>query len=213
MQIRNATIFCQCYKTKHKSFKYLLSFSRYKIYCIYRYLSTTLQSMFLKYSERFLVSSLSISNFQQCSLLFLWFYFYCYSVLRGRVRSHQKWDLQYEVPLEMAGLHFNLDIVLNFYHENAPLLDHNRCCQSENKNTHSFWIRSEWARVRIIVCMCVCHALLLVIKICRIGNNKTFWLTAVTAHSYLSRLSPSWLSPVFCSLVMSATATQCFPGV
>ena len=102
------------------------------------------------------------SQYQQLPTMLLvisWFYFYCYSVLRGRVRSHQKWDLEYEVPLEMAGLHFDLDIVLNFYHENTPLLDHNRCCQSENKNTHSFWIRSEQPEHEslylVVVCECV----------------------------------------------------------
>ena len=53
------------------------------------------------------------------------------SILRGTVRGHQKWDLKCEVSLEMAGLHFDMDKVHNLYHENASLLDHNRCRQSE----------------------------------------------------------------------------------
>ena len=132
-------------------------------------------------------------------------------VLRGRVWSvwsHQKWNPDSEVPLEMTGLHFDLDFVHNFNHENTFFLDQNRCCQSENKkHIHS----GSGLSPSMNHCVCVCHALLLVIKICRIGNNKTFWLSAVTAHSYL--ISLSWPCPVFCSLVMSATATQCFPGV
>lgn len=132
------------------------------------------------------------------------------SILRGTVRCHQKWDLQCEVSLEMAGLHFYIDKIHNLYHENASLLDHNRCCQSE-KHKNTFIQDPVSVRARIIVY--VCHALLLVIKICRIGNNKTLDRADCTNRSDSYLISLSWLWPVFCSLVMSDTATQCFPGV
>ena len=109
------------------------------------------------------------------------------SILRGTVRCHQKWDLQCKVSLEMAGLHFYIDKIHNLYHENASLLDHNRCCQSE-KHKNTFIQDPVWVRARIIVY--VCHALLLVIKICRIGNNKTLGLTALTAQTVTSSACP-----------------------
>ena len=126
--------------------------ARYKIKCIIHRFTTT-QSRFLLHIENF---SKKIPQQLSTMLLVISLVLFLSLVLRGRVWSvwsHQKWNPNSEVPLEMTGLHFDLDFVHNFNHENTSFLDQNRCCQSENKKTHSFWIRSEPEHESL--CMCV----------------------------------------------------------